>query len=518
MAGLKRLRDGQRAPRPAVIGKLKKGAERTEEDIENRRPGQDLHWFRFVPKPGFEKAEGVFTETFGADPAMISGVLPLSTVDECFPTNREARDKSGILLHICDGETMTLWRDEKSVYHNTPAPCTGGCEEMGRLYLEIPELTAAGFAGVVMLETGSGNDIDAVYAALLAIAEKRKGTLLGLRGVPVIIRRVPAMIQAPRTDKQGNITKRVRTEKWLVQLLESPEWAARELERAQDEAQRRPSPEQPTMPWEEEIVPGAKPQVRICPRQEDDEEDKESPDPEQQPGQPTGEEIQQEPAFTPEVSPQDWLKQFKVITDLRHLFPKAKPMVIAEALSRSKVALAPELSQAIVDAVRPLLQPAASLEVSTGRPAAATPAATSLRQPVAPEEVGLGNPPPNIADLACTWLTTLQAAVEDGGKRLQGMANQNMIGRCCIAFSEAWPKIKAADRDALRHTFLSLVNGKGSFEEWNFGEVQALERATIVAGDDNKRHAYPPAVEYIRYLVDRKQQQQGASPEVSDAA
>ncbi len=513
MSELKRLRN-QRAPRPAIIGKLKKGAARTPEDIENRRPGQDQHWFRFVPKPGFEKAAAVFEETFGEDPAVIRGILPLSAVGECFPTLREARDKSGILSHICDGETASFWRDEQMVYHNSSIPCPGGCEEIGRLYLEIPELTQAGFAGVVVIETGSGNDIDAIYMALQAIAEKRRGTLLGLRGVPVIIRRVPAMIQAPRTDKQGNITKRVRTEKWLVQLLESPEWAARELERAQEEALSRPRPEQPKMDWEEELTPGAPPPIRTFPPREDDEE--EDPEPEQQETEsPATPGLQ--PDSTAEVTPQDWLKQFKVIGDLRHLFPKAQPMTIAQALARSKVALADTCTQAIVDAVRPLLQPAASLEVSVGRPAAAAPAPASP-QPAAPEEVGLGDTPPDVATLACTWLTTLQAAVEDGGKRLKGQPNQNMIGRCCIAFSQSWPKIKETERDELRHIFLDLVNGKGSFADWNFGEVQALERAAVVRGDDGKYHAYPPIIEYIRYLVDQEQQQAPMAEEASHAA
>ncbi len=279
---LKRLDSNTRTPRLPIIGKLRKGAERTEEDKENRRPGADLKWFRFTSKePGCEE---VFYNAFGNDPAIITAVLTMPTPEECFSTRREARDKSGIVTHICDGETATFWRDEQNAYHNTPIPCPGGCEEVGTLYLEIPELTRAGYSGWVALTTGSGNDIEAIDGALQVIYEKRRGTILGLRGVPVIIRRQPHQVPCPIINKQGVTTGRVRREKWLVELLESPEWAQRELERAQDEAMRQPHAPLPPDDLEDELEPGTAPKVRFCPPVERwNSQEEPEPDPEPEP-------------------------------------------------------------------------------------------------------------------------------------------------------------------------------------------------------------------------------------------
>jgi hypothetical protein len=254
MAGIVGLTKGiERARRLPIIGKLRKGAARTEEDIAKKRPGHDLEWFRLTSdEPGLEK---LFAELFGADPAIITGVLPLATVDEVFPTRCEGRDKGGFLEHACDGEWCSIWRDDKGVYHYAAPgeqgpPCPGGCKAIGRLYLEIPELQQHGYSGWIVAETKAKNDIPVIYDALSIIAEKRAGTLLGLRGVPVLLRRVPAMIPTPRPDG----SKR-RQEKWLLQLLESPEWAARQAALARADRVPGANPRQEP-DWEEVNHPG----------------------------------------------------------------------------------------------------------------------------------------------------------------------------------------------------------------------------------------------------------------------
>jgi len=251
MTGIKGLTKGvERTRRLPIIGKLRKGAARTAEDVAKKRPGKDLEWFRFTSdEPGLEQ---LFRELFGADPAIITGVLPLATPDECFPNRQEARDKAGFLEHACDGEWCSIWRDDQGLYHYAPPgepgpPCPGGCKAIGRLYLEIPELAQHGYSGWIVAETHGLNDIPAIYDALAIIAEKRRGCSWGLRGVPVVLRRVGAMVPTPRPDGS-----RRRQEKWLVQLLESPAWAARQAELARNEYEDAPGAFHPQRPdWED---------------------------------------------------------------------------------------------------------------------------------------------------------------------------------------------------------------------------------------------------------------------------
>ena len=203
-------------PRFRTLGKLRKGGEKTPKGY-----GPDLDHFRFTSDdPGIVAA---FADVYGAEPHAINVYLPYSTTEQNFPTWKEAWTAGG-LQHRCDGETVTIWLGQDGKYHRTPKPCPGGCDEVGRLEVIIPELISAGYVGTVTMETHSLNDMIAITQVLLKAEELSGGDL---RRVQFTLRRVPERISVPGWgDNKG---KRQRVEKYLVKIEPAVDWAQAQM-------------------------------------------------------------------------------------------------------------------------------------------------------------------------------------------------------------------------------------------------------------------------------------------------
>ncbi len=205
---IKRLQRDAQFPN---IGKLRKGGVRPE---NGKAPGKDLTYFRFDTDD--QRAASHFHAAYGEQPAQINVYLPLQTAAQNFTCWQEAYVAGG-LTHRCDGETCVIWLDGTK-YRTDPKPCPGGCKEVGRLMVIIPELQRFAY---VTVETHSINDIIRLQENLQAV-EFLRGDL---RGIPFILKRTPVEISTPTTDG-----KRARREKWLLSIEVDPTWAALQLE------------------------------------------------------------------------------------------------------------------------------------------------------------------------------------------------------------------------------------------------------------------------------------------------
>ena len=205
---IKRLQRTKGQPQFPNIGKLRKGGERPS---SGKAPGKDLEYFRFTSDD--ERAVAMFEAAYGKEPQAINVYLPMPTTDENFSSWQEAWVAGG-LQHRCDGETCTIWLKPDGTYSQEPKPCPGGCKEVGRLMVIIPELQRMAY---VTAETHSINDIITITDNLNAI-ESIAGTLTG---IPFILKRVAKEISTPA----GN-GKRARRTKWMLSIEVDPVWAA----------------------------------------------------------------------------------------------------------------------------------------------------------------------------------------------------------------------------------------------------------------------------------------------------
>jgi len=211
-------------PRFPQLGRLRKGGAK---QIKNGKEiyGKDLTYFRFTSeRPEIVKA---FHDAYGEQPAALHIYLPYARLEDNFEAWRELWVKGG-MRHRCDGETCVDWLGPDGKYHHEPIPCPGGCDEVGRLTVILPELIRAGYVGYVTLQTGSINDIQSITASLLAVAEARQDNPLGLRGIEFILRRHPGMVSTPGwgDDKAS----RQRVEKWLVSIEPTTTWVEMQLQ------------------------------------------------------------------------------------------------------------------------------------------------------------------------------------------------------------------------------------------------------------------------------------------------
>ncbi len=257
----------QVVPRFPRLGKLRKGGPSVEKTSSKGNKynsyGADLEYFRFTAEnPAIAEA---FQAAFGEKPALLKVYLPYATTEQNFDTWREKWDAGG-MLHRCDGETMTIWREaKKTVYHREPKKCDGGCKEVGRLVMIIPELFQAGFVGYVTLETHSKHDLMNITAALKATEEAMRGNPLGLRGILFTLRRTPEKISTP--SEEGRATR----QKWLVSLAPAPDWVQLQLQLA---SQQQNAPLQLEAP-RATVIDGVTGEIIEPP--EDDEDDEEEP-------------------------------------------------------------------------------------------------------------------------------------------------------------------------------------------------------------------------------------------------
>ena len=206
------------------IGELRKGAEKP---ATGNRPGADLKVFRFTSKN--KNVEDWFNLAYptGND---INVFFPFSTTDENFQAWQEEWG-AGSLKHRCDGKHVVIIQQGGRYVHPEPntMPCPGGCKQVGRLKVIIPEL--ARLAYVVALTTSIHDIIEA--HSNLAAYEALRGDL---RGIPFILSRVPRMISTP----SGKGGKRVRREKWLWHIEAAPDWVQAQLSVMQQSALPNP--------------------------------------------------------------------------------------------------------------------------------------------------------------------------------------------------------------------------------------------------------------------------------------
>jgi hypothetical protein len=224
---IKRFEESVRPQFPR-LGKLRKGAPKGEDGSI----GPDLEWFRFTSD--HPEVEATFYAALGPEPAAINVFLPYAEVDRCFSYWQEVWSEGG-LIHRCDGETCILWRKKDGTYSTELKPCPGGCKEVGRLEVIIPELVMAGFVGYVTAETHSKNDIPSILGSLMETARQREGHPDGLKGIQFVLRRVPQKISTPPWDNDDS-GKRKRVVKWLVKLAPAADWMRLQLEMAHAQA------------------------------------------------------------------------------------------------------------------------------------------------------------------------------------------------------------------------------------------------------------------------------------------
>lgn len=220
-------------PRFPSLGKLRKGEERTQEDLAKNRPGEDLPGtFRFVGADS--EIEKAFIGAYGLRPSSLSVFLPNKALDDNWEAWQEHWVAGG-LRHRCDGETCVLWQDDQGKYHTDPKPCPGECKPGGYLQLLLPELLRAGYVGYVTFETHSKNDIMSLQACMEDAAAKSNGH--GLQGIEFRLYRVEQAISTPGAN--GN---RMRRKKSLVKITPSVRWVQSQLASAERLALGEPEP------------------------------------------------------------------------------------------------------------------------------------------------------------------------------------------------------------------------------------------------------------------------------------
>lgn len=212
------------------IGKLHKGARRTEEDIKKKRPGKDLPYFRIEFEPQFEHLRPAWEEMYTTRPTFFDPVYVFGqTIEEAFDFWFEEWTAS-TLLHRCNGREQVLWFDQNpKVQRHSRAriPCRydapkgqrppgcGDCRLVGRLNLMLPKfIDATGVLGYIMAETHATNDITEIYTTLNTVAYS--GPLFG---VQFRFGRAPKTISVPKTDRNtGERSGRMKVEKSLFHL------------------------------------------------------------------------------------------------------------------------------------------------------------------------------------------------------------------------------------------------------------------------------------------------------------
>jgi len=209
------------------FGRLHKGAERTQNDIDKKRPGKDLDYFRFVPANGYEHVGTAIAELYGSSPRRLDHLFMLEPeIDKAFDAWMEEWSRTACLRR-CDKKTQVLWFDGDN-YHTDPKPCEinhCNCKQRGRLAFQIPALIRKiGEFGYISFSTGSANDIRAIDAYLRAICDPtRADRLPSLAGVPFVLERYQKEIS---TKIEG---KRAKVPKWMVKLSIDPAFVMYQL-------------------------------------------------------------------------------------------------------------------------------------------------------------------------------------------------------------------------------------------------------------------------------------------------
>ena len=206
------------------IGRLRKGAEKRERQKGGRTItifGEELDYFRFTSD---DKAlQSLFVDLYGHKPKKLSVLMPYPTAERVFSSWKESWS-GGRLQHRCDGQSTVIYL-EKGEYKRESKPCPGGCSEVGRLQVILPEILEAGYTGVITLETHSINDIIHIDSTLKSY-EDLKGRINGLG---FDIERVWKKIDVPMGKKRGKV------DKCLVKIRAKSDWVLQALAKQTEE-------------------------------------------------------------------------------------------------------------------------------------------------------------------------------------------------------------------------------------------------------------------------------------------
>lgn len=220
-------------PMYPFLGWLRKGAPKTSDT----QPGQDLEYFRYVPRPGpgSEELAAAFLECYGEKPDSINAYLPFDLMAECFVTWREAWQKGRILKLRCDGRNWVYWLTGWEI-HTGSQPCTLDyydpdrrcptcpCKPVGRLSVILEPMWKMGHVGLVTVVTGGINDMVTIGGVLLANQP--------LTGKEFRIYRQPQQVGAPIMKDN----RRISVEKYLVKVELTKDWVLRQLDAQRAEA------------------------------------------------------------------------------------------------------------------------------------------------------------------------------------------------------------------------------------------------------------------------------------------
>lgn len=216
------LRPGEGFPR---IGKLHKGAARTEADLNSKRPGKDLQHFRMTFEPQFEYLAPLWHDLYGNEPDVFDPVYIYGeTVDAAFDFWKEEWTATK-LMHRCDGESQVNHFDNTTgMYNSARIACAAPscqCKAVGRLNLLLPDFAdASGVLGYVLAETHSLHDIIGIHQTL-----KRTEQVCGtLTGVPFRFGRAPETISVPKFKGGERTAERMKVEKSLFFLHVNEEY------------------------------------------------------------------------------------------------------------------------------------------------------------------------------------------------------------------------------------------------------------------------------------------------------
>lgn len=204
------------------LGKLHKGAKRGADDLNKRRPGKDLDYFRVQFEPQFEHLQPVWDALYGDKPTYFDEVLVAGEqVDDVFSFWMEDWSATA-LLHRCDREAQVQhYNPQLGRYSHARVDCAAEatpacqCRPVGRLNLIFGDLIdQTGALGYIIAETHSINDIITLYKRLQAYAK-----MLGsLQGVKFKFGRSTEQISAPKVANGARTGDRMKIKKSLFYL------------------------------------------------------------------------------------------------------------------------------------------------------------------------------------------------------------------------------------------------------------------------------------------------------------
>jgi len=197
-----------------IVGMIRKGEKKTQAN----KPGADLTYFRLDTQDA--GVQSMWNVLYPGEPREIEVVLPYKEIEDNFDAWME-KWVSGGLVHRCDGENVVVRRKKDGDYETFgpgqgPA-CPGGCKQVGRLSVLLPQVRRMVTLTVL---TTSKHDIKNLMSNLRSYYGIRQN----LRGIPFVLRRVRRKVSTPAAGG-----KRIRREKWFLQLEPGASWVGAQL-------------------------------------------------------------------------------------------------------------------------------------------------------------------------------------------------------------------------------------------------------------------------------------------------